>query len=101
VAPAGLGIFRAKVVRFTAQPGLKIPQIRLEFKSKSRSRSVRCFATFPRQPTFISCTVFFPKPADESIVAARTTYGERFASAIWKDNVFATQLQTDPLVFSG
>jgi len=38
---------------------------------------------------------FFPKPADESIVAARTTYGERFASAIWKDNVFATQFHPE------
>jgi glutamine amidotransferase len=38
---------------------------------------------------------FFPKPADDSIVATRTTYGESFASAVWRDNVFATQFHPE------
>src|SRR5208337_4496094 len=38
---------------------------------------------------------FFPQPADDSIVAARTTYGETFASAVWRDNVFATQFHPE------
>jgi glutamine amidotransferase len=38
---------------------------------------------------------YFPKPTDESIVATRTTYGESFASAAWRDNVFATQFHPE------
>jgi glutamine amidotransferase len=38
---------------------------------------------------------FFPKPVDESIVATRTSYGETFASSVWKDNVFATQFHPE------
>jgi glutamine amidotransferase len=28
-------------------------------------------------------------------VATRTTYGETFASAVWRDNVFATQFHPE------
>jgi glutamine amidotransferase len=38
---------------------------------------------------------FFPKPVDTKIVATRTEYGETFASAIWRDNVFATQFHPE------
>ena len=38
---------------------------------------------------------YFPKPTDESIVATRTTYGESFASAAWRDNVFAAQFHPE------
>ena len=38
---------------------------------------------------------FFPKPTDSSIVATRTTYGETFASSVWRDNLFATQFHPE------
>jgi glutamine amidotransferase len=38
---------------------------------------------------------FFPQPKDESIIATRTDYGGCFASAIWRDNVFATQFHPE------
>jgi len=38
---------------------------------------------------------FFPKPQDSTIVATRTTYGENFASSVWRDNVFATQFHPE------
>ena len=38
---------------------------------------------------------FFPKPADDSIIATRTEYGETFASSVWRDNVFATQFHPE------
>ena len=91
---AGLGIFRGKVVRFAAQPGLKIPQIGW---NQIEIAQPRCplFRDIPGGSHVYFVHSFFPKPADESIVAARTTYGERFASAIWKDNVFATQFHPE------
>ena len=91
---AGLGIFQGKVVRFSQRNGLKVPQIgwnQLE-------------VVHPECPLFKGVSSgsyvyfvhsFFPKPADPSIVATRTTYGETFASAIWRDNVFATQFHPE------
>ena len=38
---------------------------------------------------------FFPKPVDNSIVATSTSYGETFASSVWRDNVFATQFHPE------
>lgn len=38
---------------------------------------------------------YFPKPADASITATETTYGEPFASAVWRDNVYATQFHPE------
>ena len=91
---AGMGVFRGKVVRFTEQPGLKIPQIGWNQLELAR----------PDCPLFRGITdgsyvyfvhSFFPRPVDESIVAARTTHGQPFASAVWRDNVYATQFHPE------
>jgi glutamine amidotransferase len=91
---AGMGVFQGKVVRFTQQNGLKIPQI-----GWNQLEIVK-----PECPLFRGITggsfvyfvhSFFPKPADASIVATRTTYGESFASSVWRDNIFATQFHPE------
>jgi glutamine amidotransferase len=91
---AGLGIFKGKVVRFAEKPGLKIPQIgwnQLELVKPE----CPLFHGVPGGSHVYFVHSFFPKPVDESIVATRTTYGERFASAVWRDNVFATQFHPE------
>jgi glutamine amidotransferase len=91
---AGLGIFQGKVVRFAQKENLKIPQI-----GWNRIEIVR-----PDCPLFRGVAEgsyvyfvhsFFPQPADPTIVATRTTYGETFASAVWRGNVFATQFHPE------
>jgi glutamine amidotransferase len=91
---AGLGVFKGRVVRFSEQPGLKIPQIgwnQLQFATGKcplfKGVADGAYVYFVHS--------FFPKPEDESIVCSRTDYGESFASAIWKDNVFATQFHPE------
>jgi imidazole glycerol-phosphate synthase subunit HisH len=91
---AGLGVFKGSVVRFAQQNGLKIPQIgwnQLEIMQTEcplfRGISDGSYVYFVHS--------FFPKPADVGIVATRTTYGETFASAVWRDNVFATQFHPE------
>jgi glutamine amidotransferase len=91
---AGLGIFPGRVVRFTEQPGLKIPQIgwnQLELVQ-------------PKCPLFKGIAEgsyvyfvhsFFPQPQDPGLVATRTTYGNPFASSIWREKVFATQFHPE------
>src|SRR2546423_5838419 len=74
---AGLGIFKGKVVRFSEQPGLKIPQIgwnQLELAQPDcplfRGIADGSYVYFVHS--------FYPKPDDPSIVASRTAYGEPF-----------------------
>ncbi len=91
---AGLGVFAGKVVRFSARNGLKIPQIgwnQLEVV-KTECPLYRGVAS-GSYVYFVHS--FFPKPADDSIVATRTEYGETFASSVWRDNVFATQFHPE------
>ena len=91
---AGLGIFKGKVVRFAEKPGLKIPQIgwnQLELVKPE----CPLFHGVPGGSYVYFVHSFFPKPVAESIVATRTTYGETFASAVWRDNVFATQFHPE------
>ena len=91
---AGMGIFDGKVVRFSESAGLKIPQIGWNQLEIAR----------PECPLFRGVAdgsyvyfvhSFFPRPVDASIVATRTTYGEPFASAVWRGNVFATQFHPE------
>lgn len=91
---AGLGIFQGKVIRFAQKPGLKIPQIgwnQIEITQPNcpllQSISSGSYVYFVHS--------FFPQPTDPSIIACRTTYGEPFASAVWRDNVFATQFHPE------
>ncbi len=91
---AGLGIFQGSVVRFSEKSGLKIPQIGW---NQLEGIDARCplFRGVADGSYVYFVHSFFPKPADASIVAARTTYGETFASAIWRENVFATQFHPE------
>jgi imidazole glycerol-phosphate synthase subunit HisH len=91
---AGLGIFRGSVVRFSEKNGQKIPQIGWNQLEEVRA-DCPLFRGVPEGSYVYFVHSFFPRPADPSIVATCTTYGERFASSIWKDNVFATQFHPE------
>ena len=91
---AGLSIFEGKVVRFSENGGLKIPQIGWNQLEVVR-RDCPLFRGVASGSYVYFVHSFFPKPADTSVVATRTTYGETFASAVWKDNVFATQFHPE------
>jgi glutamine amidotransferase len=91
---AGLSIFQGKVVRFAARDGLKIPQIGWNQLDIVRP-DCPLYSGIPGGSYVYFVHSFFPRPADPSIVATRTTYGETFASSVWHDNVFATQFHPE------
>ena len=91
---AGLGIFAGKVVRFANGHGLKIPQIGWNQLDVVKPECP-LYRGIPSGSYVYFVHSFFPKPADESIVATRTEYGETFASSVWRDNVFATQFHPE------
>jgi imidazole glycerol-phosphate synthase subunit HisH len=91
---AGLGIFQGKVVRFPQRDGLKVPQIGWNQLDIAQP-DCPLYKDIPSGSYVYFVHSFFPKPVDESIVATRTTYGEAFASSVWKGNVFATQFHPE------
>jgi glutamine amidotransferase len=91
---AGLTLFKGSVVRFPDKAGLKVPQIgwnQLEVVQPE----CPLFKGVENGSYVYFVHSFFPRPEDESIVATRTTYGETFASSIWKENVYATQFHPE------
>jgi glutamine amidotransferase len=91
---AGLGIFSGKVVRFPNLPRLKVPQIGWN-QIQITQPACPLFRGIQDGSYVYFVHSFFPKPKDESIVATRTDYGGTFASAVWRDNVFATQFHPE------
>ncbi len=91
---AGIGVFRGKVVRFPTIEGLKVPQI--GWNQIRFSRPDCPLLRGIKDDSYVYFVhSFFPKPEDASIIATRTDYGGDFASAIWKDNVYATQFHPE------
>ena len=90
----GLGLFGGNVVRFSGANGLKVPQIGWNQLELARP-DCPLFRGIPEGSYVYFVHSFFPRPADPSIVATRTTYGETFASSVWRGNVFATQFHPE------
>ena len=90
----GLGIFDGSVVRFAEKPGLKIPQIGWNQLENIRT-DCPLFRNIPEGSYAYFVHSFFPKPDDQGLVASRTSYGESFASSVWRGNVFATQFHPE------
>jgi glutamine amidotransferase len=90
----GLTLFNGSVVRFAEKSGLKVPQIGWN-QIEIAKPDCPIFRGIKGGSYVYFVHSFFPKPEDQSIVATRTSYGETFASSIWKDNVFATQFHPE------
>jgi glutamine amidotransferase len=89
-----MGVFRGKVVRFGAVPGLKVPQIGWNQVRLTRS-DCPLFRGIADGSYFYFVHSYYPRPADVSVVAGWTDYGESFASALWRGNVYATQFHPE------
>ena len=91
---AGLGLFAGSVVRFPDGQGLKIPQIGWN-QIEIDQPDCPLFEGVENGSHVYFVHSFYPQPEDDSIAACRTTYGVEFASAIWRDNVYATQFHPE------
>jgi glutamine amidotransferase len=91
---AGLGIFKGSVVRFAGNNGLKVPQIGWNQLEVVRP-DCPLLSGVPAGSYAYFVHSFFPRPADSSLAATLTEYGEKFVSAIWRDNVYATQFHPE------
>lgn len=89
----GLGVIPGRVVRFQDHPELKVPHMgwnQLEVVGEPR-----LLQDIPRDAYFYFVHSYFIEPQDDSVIAARTDYGQRFASMIAHKNLFATQFHPE------
>jgi len=90
----GLALLEGRVVRFADRPGLKVPQIGWNQIEITRP-DCPLFHGIPSGSYVYFVHSFYPVPTNPAVVAASTTHGERFASAIWHNNIFATQFHPE------
>lgn len=94
----GLGIFPGQVVRFdfaklSQSPALRVPQ--MGWNQITWDRSIPLLAGVPEGAYVYFAHSYYVVPADQRVTATVTHYGYPYASAIWKDNVFATQFHPE------
>ena len=90
---AGLGIFEGSVVRFP-DAEVKVPQIGWN-EVHFTQPNCPILQGIESGSHFYFVHSYYPQPKDKSTVATRTEYGVDFTSAIWRDNVFATQFHPE------
>lgn len=94
----GLNVIPGRVLRFPegmrdAGEELKVPHMgwnQINFKKQSR-----VFEGIDDGSNVYFVHSYYVKPDDDAIIAAETEYGIEFCSAIWKDNIVATQFHPE------
>lgn len=89
----GLGIFKGRVVRFV-ESELKVPHMGWN-KVTLANPTDPIWAGMGNDPYFYFVHSYYPKPEDESVAAAFCSYGVRFAAAIRRGNLLATQFHPE------
>lgn len=98
---AGLGVFEGEVVKLAggvAPDGtkLKVPHVGWNTAEPGPAESALAKALLPQSPTyFYFVHSFAVVPRDPRIVAATTSYGTPFVSAVARDNVIAVQFHPE------
>ena len=90
----GLGIFRGRVEKFRVD--LKIPHMGWNtLDLNQHGMDCPLFKGIHGGAYAYFVHSYYAAPEDKEIIAAETQYGTRFTSAIWKDNVIATQFHLE------
>ena len=101
---AGLGLIPGEVVKFDlagrTQPDgsrYKVPQMGWNRVRQARHGGVPhpVWAGVPDDSYFYFVHSFYARPANAAHVAGETDYGQPFAAAIARDNIFATQFHPE------
>ena len=100
----GLDLIPGHVLRFPegmreGDEELKVPHMgwnQLNFKRKPE-----VFGDVDEGTNVYFVHSYYVKPDDEEVIAATTNYGIEFCSAIWKDNIVATQFHPEKSQHAG
>src|SRR5262245_54475598 len=90
---SGLDVFPGDVVRFPEQPGLKVPH--MGWNQLHLRRPAPPFRDVPDQASVYFVHSYYPVPRDRDLIATETDYPAPFVSAIWHENIVATQFHPE------
>jgi imidazole glycerol-phosphate synthase subunit HisH len=89
----GLDLFPGEVVRFPSVPGLKVPH--MGWNQLRVRRPAPPLRDLPPEAAVYFVHSYYVVPKDPGLVATETDYPTPFASAVWHENVFATQFHPE------
>jgi glutamine amidotransferase len=89
----GLDYFHGEVVRFADVPGLKVPH--MGWNQLRVRKPAPPLAELPAESSVYFVHSYYVMPRDPQLTATETDYPTPFTSAIWQDNVFATQFHPE------
>jgi glutamine amidotransferase len=89
----GLDLFAGKVVRFKDEPGLKVPH--MGWNQLHIRRPAPVLSETPDGASVYFVHSYYVVPKDRALIATETEYPTPFTSAIWHENVFATQFHPE------
>ena len=90
---SGLDLFPGEVVRFSNVPGLKVPHMGWNQLRIRRPAPLLCDLRDGDAVYFVHS--YYVVPRESSLTATETDYPTPFTSAIWHENVFATQFHPE------
>ena len=89
----GLDYFPGEVVRFPDVPGLKVPH--MGWNQLRVRKPAPPLAGLPKEASVYFVHSYYVVPRDPGLTATETDYPAPFTSAIWLENVFATQFHPE------
>jgi glutamine amidotransferase len=89
----GLGILPGRVVRFRPSPERKIPH--MGWNNVHMVNPTPALSGIEDGAYVYFVHSYYPVPADPTLIATRTPYGEEFASSVARDNLFACQFHPE------
>ncbi|MBY0571043.1 MAG: imidazole glycerol phosphate synthase subunit HisH [Burkholderiaceae bacterium] len=102
----GLGLLPGKVVRFDLDGQLqadgsrfKVPQMGWNRVQQSRSHAL--WQDIPDQEYFYFVHSYYAQPENAEHIVGMTDYGQLFACAVARDNIFATQFHPEKSAHAG
>jgi glutamine amidotransferase len=102
----GLNLFPGEVIRFRLEGQLqpdgsryKVPQ--MGWNQVIQARPHALWAGVPDGASFYFVHSFHARPADSMHSVGETDYGQRFTSALARDNIFATQFHPEKSALHG
>jgi len=95
----GLSFFNGEVVRFSPEPGVKVPHMgwnTFEISVNSKEKSILCSDLSGMKQWAYFVHSFYPKSGNDDAVVACTIYGSQmFPSIIERQNIFGTQFHPE------
>lgn len=106
----GLGVLRGKVLRFPEPAAatdrdddpvrLKVPHMGWNTVSATEPTHP-LWQDIAQNERFYFVHAYHVVPAEDSVIAAETSYGRRFTSAVLRDNIFASQFHPEKSAQAG